>query len=339
MKGKIRGRGGHGPSLPFTAVLVFAVAVLLPSAVLGLLALRAADREAAYVERSLEAALLAEVNLAAQKITALLDGLGSELQGRARKIAGPGDLEKAGELPAPAALPFYVEGVRVFTPGGNLKAKGDFLRVFGAFLEGREEAPGYDSVAGVYRKEMGETAALPPPRRKPGDGAGAVFKDEFSALEAEDPSVEDFSPLAASPGSAPAPLPEPGKKAAPPRSLEMQMAKTKAVADPAFRDRLFKAAEEEGFSLLQRNVAPRAGSPAPEQEERSATVTRGVFFPRLLTTSEGGFLPKVTESGLELIYWARSGGGAGGFFIDMNALKDAIAGAAPDMLTDVRLLA
>ena len=339
MKGKNWGRGGHRPSLPFTAVMVFAVAVLLPSAVLGLLALRAADREAAFVERSLEAALLAEVNLAAQKITALLDGMGRELQGRAQKITGPGDLEKAGELPAPAALPFFVEGDQVFTPGGPLKARADFLRVFGAFLEGREEAPGYDSVAGVYRKEMGEIAVLPAPRRKPVDGAGTSFRGEASVDREEDPDMGDFSPLAGSPDSAPAPLPEPEKKAAPPRSLEMQMVKTKAVSDPAFQDRLFRKAEEEGFSLLQRNVAPRVGSPAPGEEERSATVSRGVFFPRLIMTSEGGFLPKVTESGLELIYWTRSGGGAGGFFIEMEALRDAIAGAAPDMLTDVRLLA
>jgi len=80
-------------------ILIFALAVLLPSAVLGLLALRAADREAAYVERSLEAALLAEVNLAAQKISSLLDELAAELGREARKISGPGDLEEMRALP------------------------------------------------------------------------------------------------------------------------------------------------------------------------------------------------------------------------------------------------
>ena len=79
MKNQPGGRGRGGLSLPFPMILIFALAVLLPSAVLGLLALRAADREAAYVERSLEAALLAEVNLAAQKISSLVDELAAEL--------------------------------------------------------------------------------------------------------------------------------------------------------------------------------------------------------------------------------------------------------------------
>ncbi|NLA91551.1 MAG: hypothetical protein GX843_07975, partial [Synergistaceae bacterium] len=50
MNKKAGGRGRGGLSLPFSMILIFALAVVLPSGVLGLLALRAADREAAYVE-------------------------------------------------------------------------------------------------------------------------------------------------------------------------------------------------------------------------------------------------------------------------------------------------
>ena len=76
MDGKRRNAARRGLPVPLPFLLVFVLAVLLPSIALSLLALRAADREAVYVERSLEAALLAEVNLAAQKISALLDNLG-----------------------------------------------------------------------------------------------------------------------------------------------------------------------------------------------------------------------------------------------------------------------
>lgn len=332
---KAGGRGRGGLSLPFSMILIFALAVVLPSGVLGLLALRAADREAAYVERSLEAALLAEVNLAAQKISVLLEGFEAELGRRALMISGPGDLDGAFDLPAPAALPFYAAEGRFFTPAADAALRADFMRAFGAFLEGWEEVQQYDSVAGVYRKEMGDGAAAPP-REGPPPPREEHLSDKM-APEEEGAVYEPHSPAPFQDWLAPAASPLPPSA---PKGAEMQKTKTMAAADPSFRDRLFKRAEEEGFTLMQRNVAPQAGAgPSPAEEERSATVARGITFPRLLAASEGGFLPKLTDRGLELIYWTRSGAGASGFFIDMEALKDSIAGAAPDMLTDVRLLA
>lgn len=336
---KSRGRGGGGLSLPFPMILVFAMAVLLPSGVLGLLALRAADREAAYVERSLEAALLAEVNLAAQKISALLEGLGADLGREALKISGPGDLEGTVALPAPAALSFFAAEGHVFIPAADSALRAGFLKAFGDFLEGREEVQQYDSVAGVYRKEMGDgAAAIAHPREGPFRAREESFSDKMSFREEEEGAAYELHSSAhLREKSSPAPLPSPPSASA---GADMQKAKTMAAVDPSFRDRLFKKAEEEGFTLMQRNVAPQAGAgPSPEEEERSGTVARGITFPRLLAASEGGFLPRLTERGLELIYWARSGAGAGGFFIDMEALRDSIAGAAPDMLTDVRVLA
>ena len=85
MNGKKRTRAGSGLPVPLPFVLVFVLAVLLPSIALSLLSLRAADREAVYVERSLEAALLAEVNLAAQKISALLESLAGDLKRQAER--------------------------------------------------------------------------------------------------------------------------------------------------------------------------------------------------------------------------------------------------------------
>lgn len=335
MKNKPGGRGGGGLSLPFSMILIFALAVLLPSAVLGLLALRAADREAAYVERSLEAALLAEVNLAAQKVSSLLDELAAELGREARKISGPGDLEEMRALPPPAALPFFAAGGRLYSPAADPALRAGFLRAFGDFLEGREEVQQYDSVAGVYRKEMGESAPAPSwkePSHAREDGLSAG-EPLYSAAPAPE-ELQDSAPLRNE--YVPAPLPAPS---AAPGGAAVQKTKTLAAADPAFRDRLFRKAEEEGFTLMQRNVTPQAEGLSAKEEERSGTVARGITFPRLLAASGGGFLPRLTDRGLELIYWTRSGGGAGGFFIDMEALKDSIAGAAPDMLTDVRLLA
>ncbi|HPF85745.1 MAG TPA: HAMP domain-containing sensor histidine kinase [Aminivibrio sp.] len=345
MNGKKRTRAGSGLPVPLPFVLVFVLAVLLPSIALSLLALRAADREAVYVERSLEAALLAEVNLAAQKISALLESLAGDLKRQAERISGPEALEGWGTSPSPAAFPFFVTGGRLFVPDGYHPRLDAFLQSFGPFLEDREEMQVYDSIAGVYRKEMGEAppALSYAPLSQPAAEEASPREDTGEGLHAELPAGTAgrvARPLKAPPVTAAAPLPAPAKKAAAPQGgIERQMAQSMAAADPAFREELFRKAEEEGFSLLQRNVAPQAGAaPSPEREERSGTVARGKSFAALRSESEGGFLPRLSERGLELIFWTDVPGGAAGFSIDMDDLRDRIAGAAPEALTDIRVL-
>lgn len=345
MDGKRRNAARRGLPVPLPFLLVFVLAVLLPSIALSLLALRAADREAVYVERSLEAALLAEVNLAAQKISALLDNLGVELKREAGKISGPEALEGGVTPLPPAAFPFFVKDGRLFVPEVSHSLLENFLESFGPFLEDREEMQVYDSIAGVYRKEMGETPFSLPygPLFQPAVEEESPREDSGKSFHAELPAGTAgrvARPLQAPPVPEAVPLPAPVKKAAPPGGMERQMAQSMAAADPAFREELFRKAEEEGFSLLQRNVAPQAGSaPSPEREERSGTVARGKSFAGLRSESEGGFLPRLSGRGLELIFWTRAGDGAAGYFIDMEELRDRIAGAAPDARTDIRILA
>ncbi len=155
MDGKRRNAALRGLPVPLPFLLVFVLAVLLPSIALSLLALRAADREAVYVERSLEAALLAEVNLAAQKISALLDNLGVELKREAEKISGPEALEGGVTSLPPAAFPFFVKDGRLFVPEVSHSLLENFLESFGPFLEDREEMQVYDSIAGFTERRWG----------------------------------------------------------------------------------------------------------------------------------------------------------------------------------------
>ncbi len=121
----------------------------------------------------------------------------------------------------------------------------------------------------------------------------------------------------------------------------MQQMQSIMTADPAVREEVFQKAEEEGFALLQRNVAPQAGSVSgADREERSRTVAKGKTFAELRMESSGGLLPRRTDRGLDLIYWLNRGNGdAAGFFLDTEAIRDMIAGAVPDLLTEVRVLA
>jgi len=151
-------RTGKRPAVPLPLVAVFVLAVLLPSTVLSFLALRSADREAVYVERSLEAALLAEVNLAANRISALLDGLASDLNREAASIPlDSGSMRNWRREVTAAAFPFLLkDGILTIPEGqGSPPEQEAFRSSFGSFLGGGGQIPVYDHIAGVYRKEMG----------------------------------------------------------------------------------------------------------------------------------------------------------------------------------------
>ncbi|NLA96519.1 MAG: hypothetical protein GX838_06735, partial [Clostridiaceae bacterium] len=67
-------------------ILLFLLAVLLPSVILSMLALRAADRETLHVEGRLESALMSEVNMTASRIVDLMRVIEEELVGEASEI-------------------------------------------------------------------------------------------------------------------------------------------------------------------------------------------------------------------------------------------------------------
>ena len=72
-------------------ILLFAAAIFAPGAALSMLALRAADRESFYVERRLEGALVAEVDLAARRVEQLMEDVRGSL---ARNVESGSPLEQ-----------------------------------------------------------------------------------------------------------------------------------------------------------------------------------------------------------------------------------------------------
>jgi signal transduction histidine kinase len=336
---------------PLPLVLLFFLAVLLPSVALSMLALRAADREALHVERGLEGALLSEINFAANRVSDLLKTIEYELEGEASEIpsALSGLRRWRGRNPL-AALPFLLVNGRVFLPEAASPAKETFRAAFSSFLEGRSELPVFDHIAGVYRRELNElhyespTTLPPAPERDERAGVSGAGKRRISL---EDESEEAFSVAEAPPEiSAPAaPLPAPSlgtvaPKMSAPGGMERQMAESRIAADSALREQVFRKAEEEGFELLQRNVAPLARAPSvPEAEEPSKTVARGKRFDEVYAGSLGGLLPRLSDGGLDLLFWSsRSDGTVAGFLLDRSVLRDRIAGVLPELLNDARIL-
>lgn len=374
---------------PFFLALLFLLVVLLPSIVLSMLALRAADREALHIERGLESALLSEVNLAAHRVTDLLGAIEAELVGEASEIpSNPALLSQWKGGGALAASPFLLVHGRLSLPDAASSAAETLRRSFGAFLEERAELPVYDHIAGVYRKELNdldETAPYSLSRKEEVAGAPSVEKERRSDVQPESarrPGEESFvfqssetpadspshdgasladeeagadyvpspkkgakkeqSLRAEAPASAPLSSPSaPQKKLALRGGAERQMAESRIAADSVLREEVFKKAEEEGFELMQRNVAPVGRTPSvlEAEKEPSRTVARGKRFEEVRAESLGGFLPRLSDDGIDLLFWSsRSDGTVAGFLLDVDVLKDRIAGALPEILTDTRIL-
>ena len=380
---------------PFSLTLLFLLVVMLPSIVLSLLALRAADREALHIERSLESALLSEVNLAAHRVTDLLGVIETELEGEASEIpSNPALLDQWRGGGMLTASPFLLVNGRLSLPGFSSVAAETLRLSFGAFLEERAELPVYDNIAGVYRKELndlddaapyvlsrgedvaGATGVRTPAEQTPPGGALSASDPyagkEFVAFQASEapadsssydgvPLLDEEADVAYEPSPKegakmektlraavltppPAPLsfsPPLPKKVVLPGGAERQMAESRIAADSALREEVFKKAEEEGFEVLQRNVAPVARTPSvlEEAKEPSKTVARGKRFGEVRAESLGGFLPRLSDDGIDLLFWSsRADGTVAGFLVDVDVLKDRIAGVLPEILTDTRIL-
>jgi len=349
-------------STPIPLVLLFFLAVLLPSVALSMLALRAADREALHIERSLESALLSEVNLAANRVADLLRRVEDELEGEASEIpSNPALLQRWRGGNTLTASPFLLVNGRLFLPDPE-SAGGEALRSsFASFLEGRAELPVFDHIAGVYRKELNDLAVEEAPyglsrreniaRASRGKEAAETASAAPTAAgpESEEEAPAEHKEALRSAGAPPAPPAAPSfnpltllRKAAAPGGAERQMAESRITADSALREEVFRKAEEEGFELLQRNVAPVARTPSAVEslKEPSRTVARGKRFDELRAESQGGLLPKLSDDGFGLLFWsARSDGTVAGFLLDADALKDRVVGVLPEILTDTRILA
>jgi signal transduction histidine kinase len=330
--------------IPFTPIAIFVLAVLVPSIALSFLALRAAEREAVYVERRLESALMAEVGLTAARIEGMMDDILAALDREAAAFGGGDDalMARWSETNPLVDTPFRLIGGRVETvTAAGRGGSGDLRAAFGDFLEGRGRLPTYDLMTRIYRYDADtDSAERKSPAKRSASAAipAKPLAEMTAAFPAPMMSEKSDSALEESPGMA------------------RRMAQNLAAPDAEARDEPFERASREGFEILRRNVAARdsnaaagpdasgisAGKP---EETRSQTVVRSRSFDELSSAEDRGLLPILADGGLEILFWTRSGEAdeAGkrafvGCTLRMDLLKDRIAGVIPGVLSDARIL-
>jgi signal transduction histidine kinase len=323
-------------------ILLFAAVIFLPGGALSVLAMRAADRESFYVERRLEGALIAEVDLAARRVEQLLEDVRGSLALDVKSKSSP---ERWFEMNAIVETVFELKGndLSVFSPYAGRER--NFRENFEGFLTDGERLPVYDLVTRIYRIEQ-ETRE---------SGPEAHWQTSYDVTEKS---------------SVPAGV-----------GISRQIAGSRMETDYAARDNAFKQATDEGFEIMSRNVVPMKSdkpaiaeneamaeieiaarapdnvtyaenpSPAPAQSdvapdplaaldgERSKTVSKSKSFAELSGESAGGLLPYLSEDGLEVLFWTHSpGGGFEGCTLRMDVFRDRVADELPDILSEARIL-
>jgi len=341
--------------------VVFVLAVLGPSVGLSLLALRAASREALFVERRFEGALLAEVNHAATRIAEVLQVVMEDLTAEAERIDSDVAALARWKKEEPLVdVPFLLQEGRVTIPEAEDDEGATFLVTFGPFLEGRSNLPVYDDIADVYRKQMrtdvpggdGVSAGSVPDttarRNDGGRGQESAAHEEIEGAESLlAPARESLS--AAEKTEAPvseAFAPDPRAKMAAPKGLVKQLVSGFLKNDAAMEEETYQKAVREGFQMLERNVLPQAALQAPAllmeraSPVRSKTVVQGRLFADLRREGRSGILPRLSDEGLELLFWTqgREKNGVTGCTLNMHLLRERLVAALPEILSDVRVL-
>lgn len=302
-----KARGGIGVAVMQALrgrLLVFAVfllAVLAPSVALAFLALRAAERESLYVERSLESSLLAEADQMADRIAGLTDEL---LKSLARDCSRGNPLVGARFVLRDGKMSVDSEG----------DERNSFLFAFGSFLTEGARIPVYDSIAQVYRKSMAapELAAGAGRNYSPRQDASYSVSSVASTLDM--PADENEAGLLAA-GIAPEP----------------------AERDEAFKHASRAGFEITERNVEPQSK--KAYTPKTPPDQRSETVSRTRTFEELLRERDSGLLPRLVDGVLSLLYWTkRPGGEIAGCEVNMDELRRRVAGVLPAERSEVRLI-
>jgi signal transduction histidine kinase len=317
---------------------LFALAVILPSALLAALAVRAIRREEAFIEKQLAAALGAEVLQLTATVSEELRRVEETLAQEA-PLSPPGGFAAWRKGTPLVGVPFLLSpSYELAWPrGGGGATEREFLRRHGEFLSGRQQSPVYTNIALAFRDQI-----LPP--------AGAVGQAEEAeasgaeAAEAEaamaDATQDAVEEAAVEPGGAARERAAPAQKAA--RAEAAQQAVSAFESDREVRRKLYAQAESKGQPPAPRNVSPSAAqgqNGKPESPPPSVFVSESLHFREMAAGRQSGLIPRLLEQSLWLLFWKRlPDGRIVGCQLETGELRARLLGLLPPAATPERIL-
>jgi signal transduction histidine kinase len=111
------------------------------------------------------------------------------------------------------------------------------------------------------------------------------------------------------------------------------------------RKKVYEEAEKTGRQVSYRNVALPVGKGDAVEEPGEVSVLKSVFVSESLNFSEiiagdrSGFIPRMIDERLRLLYWQKlPGGNIVGCLLDADELRERIIGVLPDIYSPARIL-
>jgi signal transduction histidine kinase len=332
--------------------VIFFAAVIVPSSLLGVLSIRSAGREEAYIERDRATTMDGEVAHVADLANAEVERVVEDL--RAGVTIAPGAdparplaaWKKAHPL---VSVPFLLSPrYGILWPSSNRELNSDekrFLKENGDFLSDKTATAVLENIAIRYQAEI--LARTMEKTKKAGEArAEQRAAPQPAPAEAEiDAAAADTAAGAAAPGAAAmrgAADAEATKQAG--DSSARQVALDSFKQSPALQKKVYEEAQTRGDTMNARVVEPAVAAqqdalPAPAQKQPSQFVVTSQLLSQIASQGEAGIIPRFIGEKLVFLFWSRqSDGRIAGCEIAAGALRTRLAGIVKSTYTPLRIL-
>ena len=308
----------------------FTLAVILPSLLLGFLAIRTVAREEAFLEKRLEDSLQAEINHTVVLLKTELSQIQNELSRTLTALPTKDDFRsRAAQWRTSTSLvdvPFFLSADReILWPlnNGTETAKEKFFLKWSTdFFQDRETTPIYENIARVYKDKILEESqvfqqtTVPAPsaqKRMPVSQRTKVFSSSsWGQRELADNVGEQYSP-----------------------AYFQQYAPV--------RKEVYRTAQAEGQQVAKRQVilqkSMKGLTNAPKDREESIFVADELKFSQVLKKSSSGIIPFIVKEKLRLLFWQEQPDRTiAGCLLDTDALIARIIRLLPGIYSEARIL-
>ncbi len=311
--------------------IFFIIAVIIPSIALSLLAIRAIDREEAYMEKQLKQTLLAEVmnvtsmvNLKLQKIQQELNSTASITERDNTGETFPQWKERTPLVGVPFLLSKSHEILWPRTNGKTDTKQESLLEDNRDFFSDRKPVQIYQNIAIAYKDTILDET------KKEQSGS------EEPALEMKVRS-EEISMLAKKKGLETKEIPADGY------SYSSQQAITEFDKSEPLRKKVYEEAKEKGLKVFRRKVQLSSSLKSDKlgqiEDQESIFVSEPLKFSEIIAQGDSGIIPRFLNDKLELLFWKKNKGDKiVGCVIARKSFRDMILSALPNIYSPARIL-
>jgi len=303
--------------------IFFIIAVLLPSILLSIIAIRSLSREEAFIEKRMHDTLLAEVTHALAVIAGELDVIEKELNSSVGylKLDEPdyslGQWKRKNSL---IDVPFLVSASgEILYPRYDVnldKVEKNFLDWNKQFFSDEVKIPVYENIAVAYKDEIAKEEKTP----------SYLFSESW----VRDKKAE---------GSNYTPYQESADVAS--EEYQSQQAITSLEQNAPLRQKIYDQAKQTGRGIALRKVQvnEKAENTSVTSQQESIFISESLSFSQIISKSNSGIIPRSINDSLKLIFWKKiEGERVIGCVINQSKLKNRIIGLLPQIYSSARII-